>query len=87
MGYYPNQGLTGDSCFQTYLAKVKIEEDSAEHTLFWCRKWANKRETTRKVIDHLSPESLVTTLTEDEESWILIIKIMKKEEIETIAPP
>lgn len=90
--YYLTQIMTGHGNFNSYLKRFKITDDStckdcgspednAEHVLFYCNRWHNRRRNLYEAIGvALTPENITTEMQKSERSWKLcqdfIIKIM-----------
>ncbi|KAL1453122.1 hypothetical protein WDU94_007294 [Cyamophila willieti] len=100
--YEMTQAFTGHGCFQTYLYRIgKVStptcvycneeaEDSPEHTLFHCCRWAAIRtETEIRVSATLQIDNMVNLMLQNKENWDaieeLIQKVMKeKQDLENL---
>ena len=80
MDYYLTQVLTGHGRFQNYAHKMGKapnskcrycpEEDSAEHTIFYCIRWKDPRtEMNNKLGLLLTPENLIPTMLGSISAW------------------
>lgn len=90
---YITQVLTGQGNFNYYLFKIKKisspkcnycnEEDTAEHTIFGCQRWAYiRQEAYEDMRIHISPENLIETMLNSEENWKKISCLLSKIMIE-----
>jgi len=82
VNFHLTQLLSGHGCFKSYLHRFGHEEDplcswcypdaeeTAEHVLFSCRRFATeKSELERAMGAHITEENLVRHMMEREESW------------------
>lgn len=81
VNYYLTQMLTGHGYFRKYLHKIgkcrtpyclyeeDDETDDAEHTFFWCSRWAQKRRELENQTGTLTVENLIPTMMNNEENW------------------
>lgn len=94
LNYYLTQAITGHGCFRQYLHRFKLAnaecatcwfcdaEDTAEHTLFACRRWERERSLLEEDLQTtINTENLVQTMIHSEENWdkinSFITQIMK----------
>lgn len=93
--YFLTQGLSGHGSFQKYVHKIGKsptsaclyceEDDTPEHTLFLCTKWALLREQTKYLVgEELRKDNIINIMLQNENNWNsvgnMIREIMKKKE-------
>lgn len=87
--YYLTQLLSGHGCFRAYLHKVQIvedsaclycgEDDNAEHTLFYCQRWEELRETcAREINTTLNSDNMIDLMITTEHAWNTIKNMSRK---------
>lgn len=96
--YFLTQALSGHGCFRKYLfdrGKVDSsnctychQEDDANHTLFYCKRWnCIRQDFTSKTGEPFTMVNMMEYLLRDKESWITahtaIGKIIKTKELES----
>jgi hypothetical protein len=85
VGFRLAQVMTGHGCFGHYLCMIQredsptchecgAEDDTAQHTLEWCPRWAEERRTmtTALGVDDLSLHSVVAAMLASERSWEVV---------------
>lgn len=89
VGYHVTQLISGHGNFQAYKHRFKIndeatcmfcsEEDTAEHTLFYCDRWNQDRSTLQENLGtEVSTENLINLMLRNKSSWDLIEQFMKQ---------
>lgn len=81
VNYYLTQALSGHGNFAAYLYKFKIREspmcdmcgnmeDTAEHTVFECNFWSERREILNSSLEmNITPTNMVAIMLENEINW------------------
>lgn len=83
VNYHLTQFLSGHGCFRSYLYRMgKVgtpgcpycgsDRDDAEHTLFVCDRWAERRSAVEGELGELTPENVVNHMMEGERQWNLV---------------
>ncbi|KAJ8911673.1 hypothetical protein NQ315_014032 [Exocentrus adspersus] len=95
--YYSTQFLTGHGSFKTYLRRIGKAEselcercgetDTPEHVLFYCERWAARKERmSREIGEELRVDNIMELACASERAWTVIIggvtDIMKMKEEE-----
>lgn len=86
--FFLTQVLSGHGCFRTYLHRFQLAEDSncpycnveddAEHTLFFCQRWACYRELCfRSIHNIITVQNMVTLMLDDENTWTSVAKMVR----------
>jgi Reverse transcriptase (RNA-dependent DNA polymerase) len=87
--YFLTQFLTGHGNFKTYLARIGKSEDTScyhcggedhpGHAILECPQWADLRRSMESAVDRiLTPETIVTTMTESEAGWKTIHSFIRR---------
>lgn len=86
--YWVAQFLTGHRSFGSYLKKIKKRaddrcfackvRDDPEHAIFYCMRWEpNREEATGALGKELNPDNIVDIMTESEDNWNTIHKMIR----------
>lgn len=88
--HYMIQILSGHGCFEQYLNRFKRSNsdaclyeceasDSAQHTLFYCKRWDEFRETTQTQLGiTLTERNLIKTMIKSKNEWDIITDFVRK---------
>lgn len=90
MDYYLTQALTGHGSFRNYTKRIGKDNtsectycdspnDNAEHTIFYCGRWAEERaEASKHMEENLTPENLCQFMIENKTNWSIIHQFLRK---------
>lgn len=99
LDYYLTQALTAHGAFRSFAKRIGKDgddrcvycssPDTAEHTLFACRRWDSfRKEAYEKLGYTLTPETLTQKMIESETNWrhihYMLREIMKRKETEEL---
>uniref|UniRef100_A0A1B6HLL2 Reverse transcriptase domain-containing protein n=1 Tax=Homalodisca liturata TaxID=320908 RepID=A0A1B6HLL2_9HEMI len=85
VNFHVTQILSGHGCFRRYLERIGRsnssichycrEEDTAEHTFFFCKRWTEERANCWETTGQLIPETLVSHMVQSEDMWNAVSKM------------